>query len=108
MESKVLSDVLERDIEIHDGPDVWTDSGKSKIQAQTLSVRWLDLGVGTEDGRWMIASIDVHGQIRSKVTGGLTSKSGRACYNDPEQNCPKELLAEARKHAPGRIWNLRD
>lgn len=105
--SEVRSDVLERDIEIHGGPDLWLASGKSQIQAQTMSVRYLNLGVGAKDGRWLISSIDVYGQIRSKVTGALTTKSSKVCYDDPERECPKELLAVAAAHSPGPIWNLR-
>lgn len=106
MQSKVKSDVLERDIEVETDLDLWLVGGKSKINAQTLSVRYLNLGIGREEGHWVIASIDVHGQIRSKVTGGLTSKSSKVCYDDPERDCPKELLAVAVEHCPGSLWYL--
>lgn len=111
MNSKVTSDVWERDIEITDGPDVPlgtspSPSQRKKIRAQWMSVRYLNLGVGLEEGHWMITSIDVYGQRRSLVNGDLTSVVSKVCYDSPERDCPKELLDEAVKHSPGRVWSV--
>lgn len=106
MKTKLKSDVLERDIEITNGPDVWLPSGNSRIQAERLSVRYLNLGTGMVKGHWVIASIDVYGQVRSKVTGGLTARSSKVEYDSPETQCPSELWEAAVEHSPGRVWYL--
>lgn len=111
MLSAVRSEVRELDIGIHDPEgeldDVELPSGKSKIAPQVLTVRYQGVGKGRGNvDLWVIASIDVYGQIRSKVTGGLTAKCSRVAYNDLERECPAKLMAMVEKHVPGIVFHL--
>lgn len=107
MESKIRSEIRELDIEL-DEPDydIPLATGKGMLNAQTLSVRYLNVAAPAAMEMWYIISVAVYGQIRSKVTGGLTARSSKVSYDEPEKNCPKELWDVAVKHAPGKIWTL--
>ena len=106
MDSKVRSEVRELDIELDTEYDVPLPNSKRMVNAQTLSVRYLNVGVPHNAEMWYIIGVSVCGQVRSTVTGGLTARSSTVSYDEPEKTCPKPLWDEANKHAPGKIWSL--